>query len=454
MADTAKEILFSGILDAFRNGRRNPVCRIFIPGDNRMFGKLPKTLKKYIEQEWECFVSDQRDGAEKILNDDWFRRYLLYQSSISDLYDHATKNNDGSREDSKFIEMMADRAADYAEKIPDFLYSGQDADKNREDIRGNGFREERKHLTREERRVLGEFYRMGQKVICGVIQEITPKAESERIRKMTGSQEEIQEEVICNLKNGKLDNDEMWWHIRYCIAREIPGFEELMMNVAKNGQWKAWVRQAAAEYVCRFWDVEKICGEFLPGLHGKLFYWVAEQFADTRDERLKEQLANYAAYYTGQEMFQDICLVKMQDKSGLKRICSYLERMKRVKKSAEAMDPVLVIGEIYSVELLDELDRLTELLLRDDFHDRKWNGLQAALVSAFSGVAREGKQEQDQVERLLERKVNQYELRYLKKSEIKAEEKEEAAKAVAGKADKKLAMLVFMAEDVRWRSTH
>ena len=100
-----------------------------------------------------------------------------------------------------------------------------------------------------------------------------------------------------------------------------------MVNVAKNGQWKAWVRQAAAEYACRFMDVGTICIELLSGLHGKLFYWTAEQFIDTRDKRLKDQLRNYARYYTGQEMQQDVCLVKMQDKDGVRRICGYLERL-------------------------------------------------------------------------------------------------------------------------------
>lgn len=241
------------------------------------------------------------------------------------------------------------------------------------------------------------FYEMAMGVVRDVIKEITPKVESTLIVRLMKNQEMTEVRILNNLMCEKLENDEMWWHIRYCIDHEIRGLEELMVNLAKNGQWKAWVRQAAAEYACRFMDVGTVCTELLSGLHGKLFYWTAEQFADTRDKRLKEQIKNYARYYTGQEMQQDVCLAKMQDKDGVRRICSYLERMKRMSRTVEPMDPILAIGEIGSVELLEELERLTDLLVRDDFRDRKWNGLQAALVSALGRVASAGGEEYRQI---------------------------------------------------------
>ena len=66
--DVAWGILLSGILDSFRNNRRNPVCRVFIPGDTRMFDKLPKALKKYMAQEWENFEKWQEPEAKGICN--------------------------------------------------------------------------------------------------------------------------------------------------------------------------------------------------------------------------------------------------------------------------------------------------------------------------------------------------------------------------------------------------
>ena len=78
--DVAWGMLMSGILDSFRNNRRNPVCRVFIPGDTRMFDKLPKALKKYMAQEWENFEKWQEPEAKGIINTAWYQRYLQYQA--------------------------------------------------------------------------------------------------------------------------------------------------------------------------------------------------------------------------------------------------------------------------------------------------------------------------------------------------------------------------------------
>ena len=53
--------------------------------------------------------------------------------------------------------------------------------------------------------------------------------------------------MLYNLANEKMENDEMWWHVRYCIDHEVKECTDLMVNLARNGQWKAWVRQAAVE---------------------------------------------------------------------------------------------------------------------------------------------------------------------------------------------------------------
>lgn len=376
MVDVAWGILLTSILDSFRNNRKNPVCRVFIPGDTRMFDKLPKALKKCIAQEWEGFGKNLEPEAREIINTAWYHRYLQYQTSIEELYDYVQRKEDDWTGDRAFLISLTDRA---------FCYGAEFAEGGRPDF------------TEQEKRVVCGFYEMAMGVVRDVIKEITPKVESTLIVRLMKNQEMTEVRILNNLMCEKLENDEMWWHIRYCIDHEIRGLEELMVNLAKNGQWKAWVRQAAAEYACRFMDVGTVCTELLSGLHGKLFYWTAEQFADTRDKRLKEQIKNYARYYTGQEMQQDVCLAKMQDKDGVRRICSYLERMKRMSRTVEPMDPILAIGEIGSVELLEELERLTDLLVRDDFRDRKWNGLQAALVSALGRVASAGGEEYRQI---------------------------------------------------------
>ena len=107
------------------------------------------------------------------------------------------------------------------------------------------------------------FYRMVIQAVRLTITEITPRPEKLQKVDLQGTDEEIRARVIYNLENEKLDNDEMWWHIRYCIDHEIRDYTDLMSRVAKHKCWKAWVRQAAAEYNCRFMEIGEVCERLL-----------------------------------------------------------------------------------------------------------------------------------------------------------------------------------------------
>lgn len=459
MEELVTKILISVIHINYQDTRREKVCRIFIPGDTRMFNKFGKILKKQVDTEWRLFKQEGGSKAVAVVENAWFHRYLQYQTSVQDVYDYVVKNGKMKADENVFLEMLTEQASEYA------VDCGAGVCETNSVL----VFQDKAALTAEDKECIRKFYGMVLRVVYSVIEEITPKVERLEKVDLKGTEEEIRAQVIHNLREEKLKSEEMWWHIRYCIEHEVNECSDIMVNLAKNGQWKSWVRQAAAEYNCRFMDVGEFCEKLLPGLYGKLFYWTITQFADTQDEWLKTLLKDHAEYYTGQEMLQDICLVKMQDKDGTKRICRYLERMRHVSRAIENPDPVLVISEIKSVKLLDELGRLLDLVMRDNFRDRSYSGLQTALAAALSGVASAGEEEYGKVTYLLDEKLEYYHRQYKERMDIvekrkrmkeaeensKAEiEKERAEVESARTAAERLAMLMCLNEDVRWRCRH
>lgn len=228
------------------------------------------------------------------------------------------------------------------------------------------------------------------------------------------------------------------------------------------------MRQAAVEYCCRYMNEEEVCEKLLSGLYGKLFYWSVVQLADSQEERLKTVLDNYAEYYTGQEILRDACFVKLQDREAVKRIYRYLARMRRAPAILENPDPVFVIGDIRRVELLEELGKFLDLMIRDKFRDRKWNGLQVSLVSALTRIASNNQQEKDMVQNLLEEKLDYcwrqwwkarcLDLQNQKEAYITKEEpaphmtqQNDGVSEIMWGLNKKFIACICLAEDVRWR---
>lgn len=424
MKESLIEGLYSAVCASYYDTRRDPVCRIFVPGDGRMFNKFEKVLRRTVTAGWQEFLREYEKEAVKLAESGWLHRYLQYQEVVSNLYDYALEREQNYRsdrrsqkrtEESEFLKTMVERSRHYAYECGSGT-SGKE---------GGTVSAEGKILTAAEGQALRGLYGMVIQSIENTIREITPKlkgsccfaeneAESER-EKMTDAQ------VLENLFSKRMENEELWWHIRYCIDHGILGCEDLMTGIARNGRWKAWVRQTAVEYVCRFMEVGEICERLLPALHGKLFYWAVARLAGTQDERLKRHLKRYAECYTGQEILQDICLAKMQDREGVQRIRRYLEKRRRMPRRLENPDLLLAIGEITEAELLDEMGYLLDLMMRDSFRDRSQYGLQVSLVRALSSVAMSGKAAEEAVWELLE---------------------------------KKQTAVTRMAEDIRWRTAH
>ncbi len=470
MEKDIKEILLSGIEVAFRDTGRDKVCRIFIPNDNRMFDKFSRTLNQTMQQEWKVFEENWESGIRAAMDENWFARFLHCQMLAQELYHYGLGNEKSEQKEEKFLEKLLEQTEQYVAECGDETYTFQKfvAMWDNGDRKESEISEIFRLLTPDEKEMFRDFYKMVLRVVGKVIVEITPKANSHRIEQITGTEEEICHQVLYNLANEKMENDEMWWHVRYCIDHEVKECTDLMVNLARNGQWKAWVRQAAVEYGCRFMDGEEVCERLLSGLYGKLFYWAVVQLIGSQNKHLRKILDDYAEYYTGQEGLRDACLVKMQDLTAVRRIRRYLARMRRAPGFVENPDPISVIGDIRSIELLDELGEFVDLLARDNFRDRKWNGLQVSLIAAFSNVASSGPQAKEQVFCLLDKKIEcchkiwqEFQVENDKKQEgemvsegepaLRQKEWNNSDDSKAQGLSKKHIECICLAEDIRWR---
>ena len=158
----------------------------------------------------------------------------------------------------------------------------------------------------------------------------------------------------------------------------------------------------------------------------------------------------------------------MQDREAVRRVYRYLARMKRAPGIVENPDLVWVIGDIKSVELLDELGKFVDLAVRDNFRDRKCNGLKASLVAAFCGIASNGQQEKEMVLQFLDNKTRNYWNQWLQSEGVDVQNKERGNIENRGTAlhigqsdrsnggnvqgvSKKVMACICLTEDVRWR---
>ncbi len=441
MEEQLIEILVSAVCAAYYDTRKNEVCRIFIPGDSRRFDKFEKTLRRKMIARWQEFLLKHGVEAVRLAECDWLHRYLQYQDSVADLYEYVQNSGNvwkkrlSGREESIFLQNMAAKAGRYGGECGAGILA----------VEGHLIFSEKRRLTKSKENVILDFYSIVLEGIRDTFEEILPKAETSCAEEQN---ENACAQVFNNLEQENLGNEELLWYIRYVISHELRDFGEQMVKIAKNGQRKAWVRQAAVEYVCRFMSVEEICEKLLPDLHGKLFYWVVARLADTREEGLKVQLKSYVERYSGQEMMQDICLVKMQDREGVERIRRYLERRHYIPRKLENLDLITALGEIREASLLDEVDRLIELMMRDSFRDRKYNGLLVSLVRTLSTIASSGEWAYVQVKELLERKEGDCWRRYQECMETITDR---AGETALKKSAQTLTVLLRMREDICWR---
>ena len=135
MENEVTKILRFAIYSAYQDTRKDKVCRIFIPGDSRMFDRFDKVLKTYIDA---------------VINSAWFRRYLQYQSSVQDIYGWIIKNKADKTKESKLLTTIVERAGEYAAAC------GEGAR-----VRNNTLWDSAKNiLTSLEEKIIEKFYQM------------------------------------------------------------------------------------------------------------------------------------------------------------------------------------------------------------------------------------------------------------------------------------------------------
>lgn len=123
MKESLIEGLYSAVCASYYDTRRDPVCRIFVPGDGRMFNKFEKVLRRTVTAGWQEFLREYEKEAVKLAESGWLHRYLQYQEVVSNLYDYALEREQNYRsdrrsqkrtEESEFLKTMVERSRHYA----------------------------------------------------------------------------------------------------------------------------------------------------------------------------------------------------------------------------------------------------------------------------------------------------------------------------------------------------
>lgn len=228
---------------------------------------------------------------------------------------------------------------------------------------------------------------------------------------MTGwTESEIRSKMIWDLENMRMSEEEMTEHLWYCVDHEVWEVKDRIVEIARTRKRKWPVRKVAVEYACRMLSLDELCEKVLPTLAGLPMIHVVERFLDTKDQGLIDFVWEYGEYYAEQKMPCDALAIKMQDRRGLASFRNHMERRGAATRAILYPDPIEAISEIYDIELLDELERLLRLVLKDNFHDRKQNSLRENLEKAFQNVAgQNGDTAREKVKMLLENYACQYE---------------------------------------------
>ncbi len=204
------------------------------------------------------------------------------------------------------------------------------------------------------------------------------------------SDTEIRSKMIWDLEHMRMGEDDMIEHLWYCVDHEVCEARDRIIEIARSRHRKWRVRQVAVEYACRMLPLEEIYEKVLPTLAGRQMIDVVERFHKTESQMLIDFVWEYGERYGDQKMPCDALAIEMQDKRGLASFRNHLEKRGAVMRTIVYPDPIRMIAGIYKVELMDELERLLRLVLKDSFHDRKQDGLRKNLELAFQNVAGNG----------------------------------------------------------------
>lgn len=235
----------------------------------------------------------------------------------------------------------------------------------------------------------------------------------------------IREQVITNLLTEDLKGDVMRWHIRYCRDHKIRECETVIRKLVKSPIRNLCVRMDALVYVCDGMSASEACQEVLSGLRGEMFFFGVEQFLDSRDGELADLVWAFGEQYPRQKYRCDIYLTLLQDRRGVESLRRHLQRRNGIPLDEVVPGPAEAVGQICSLELVEELERFLQTAWKDGFRDSGQVGggqvdggsaddgldssgsLWEAAATALIGLACRGAREREQVmavfDRLLER---------------------------------------------------
>lgn len=234
------------------------------------------------------------------------------------------------------------------------------------------------------------------------------------------TEEEIRQQVIWNLQHEDLKGECLNGHISYCTEHEIQDCAGNIIKIAKDSQRTDWIRREAVEYACKILEPSQICREILPVLEGELFIQTAQKLILSEDlsENLSENSSEmklladmvwgFGKANENQKRRCDAWLIRMQDRRGLKNLIEDLEGEGAVFADLGYLDPIQAVSQIRTEALLDEVERLFDMVMEHGFKDREFDGLASSLLKAFRGIGCECRESYEKVMAILEKRLEQW----------------------------------------------
>lgn len=222
------------------------------------------------------------------------------------------------------------------------------------------------------------------------------------------TEEEIRDTVQENLRRGIVNDMVLGWHIRYCMDYPDAECTARMISIACNQTRKKWVRRIAIQCACRLVDVRTACDTIMPRIQGDMFFFVAEQYRQSGDERLAALVWRYGEKYASHKLRCDVTLIHLQDRRGMERFLEHVEKRRQIPPECRAYHVTDAIRRINRPELIAVLKGYLFLCLRDNFRDNPEDSLLDAVCDALVGIGSARETEQKAVRRIFEEALERY----------------------------------------------